>query len=59
MEKSDVAMIRVRIPREIYEKMREIAKKDRRSFNSAVVFAMEEYMRSKEKEGWNNKPSMW
>lgn len=59
MEKSDVAMIRVRIPREIYEKMREIAKKDRRSFNSAVVFAMEEYMRSKEKDGGNNKPSMW
>lgn len=59
MEKSDVAMIRIRIPRKIYEEMREIAKKDRRSFNSAVVFAIEEYMRSKEKEERNNMPPMW
>lgn len=37
----------IRIPKNLYEKAKEEAKKDSRSFNNFVALALKEYMQSK------------
>lgn len=40
----------VRVPEEIWEKLKKIAEKEERSINSQIVFILKKYIEEKEKE---------
>ena len=40
----------IRVPEEIWEKIKKIAETEKRSINSQIVYIMEKYIEEKEKE---------
>lgn len=40
----------IRVPEEIWNKIKEIAEKEKRSINSEIIYIMEKYIEEKEKD---------